>query len=455
MQFKLTFKEYNEALKQNKILGLKCNNCGSINLPPRITCQNCSSPELEILELNGRGTIQTYTVINVAPENREQEVPYIVVLVELEEGPWIMGNLGGIKPEEITVEIMGKKVIMEKASVYSGDKYSWGKMMKNRKPTLGFIGAGVTGTALAVELAQNGYAVVAANSRNRSSAQRLAFKVQNCCVCDTAQDVADLAQAVFITTPDDIIADIAASLTWHNSQIVIHCSGAHSIDILEPAKYFGANICCLHPLQTFAGLEQAIRNIAGSTFAIEGDEAVLPLLNDMASAMKGNIIVLKAGDKALYHVAAVTVSNYLVTLMKMAADLWASFGITQEEAVKALLPLLKGTVSNIENVGIPGCLTGPIARGDIHTIQRHLNTLEKEHPSALEAYRALGLKTLSIALAKGRINLETAGEMQTLLEGKQPLAAELPAEFYEEIGMNAPTEQNLSDATPVKKSMQT
>ena len=83
--------------------------------------------QIWIVELGGKGTIQTFTVVNVAPENREQEIPYIVVLVEMDEGPWLMGNLGGIKPEEANMGLMGKKVAMEKAAVYAGDKYQLGR----------------------------------------------------------------------------------------------------------------------------------------------------------------------------------------------------------------------------------------------------------------------------------------------------------------------------------------
>ena len=311
--------------------------------------------------------------------------------------------------------------------------------MEQIKPTIGFIGAGVTGTALACQLFRQGYAVVAVNSRNTSSAERLASYVNNCRVCGTAQEVANIAQAVFITTPDDVIVDIATSLTWHKEQAVIHCSGVHSIDILQPAREQGAHICCLHPLQTFASLEQAIENIAGSTFAIEGDEQALSIAGDMAVALNGRIINLKAGDKVLYHAAAVTVSNYLVTLMKMAADLWQSFGVPRDEAVKSLLPLLKGTLHNIETVGIPGCLTGPIARGDIGTIQKHLDALEREHPGTLDIYKSLGVKTLDIALAKGRLNLETAEEIQSILEGRKQSSVELSAALYEELLEELPT----------------
>ena len=203
--------------------------------------------------------------------------------------------------------------------------------MKNIRPTVGIIGAGITGTALAYRLRKRDYKIVAVNSRSTSSSTRLAAMIGNCEVCGTAQQVADLAQAVFITTPDDLIADIASRLTWHENQIVIHCSGVHSLDILDSARQYGASICCLHPLQTFASLQQAINSISGSTFALECDGAALAVARDMALAMNGNIIELKAGDKVLYHTAAVIVSNYLVTLMKMAADLWQSFNISERK----------------------------------------------------------------------------------------------------------------------------
>ncbi|MBN1690072.1 MAG: DUF2520 domain-containing protein [Dehalococcoidia bacterium] len=285
------------------------------------------------------------------------------------------------------------------------------------KQTIGFIGAGMTGTALAVRLWQQDYEIIAVSSRSIESARRLSSFVSGCTVCDGAQQVADLAQVVFITTPDDIIPDIAAGVRWRPGQIAVHCSGVHSIDILEPAAGSGAHTCCLHPLQTFAGIEEAINNISGSTFALEGDQEGLAAAREMAQALEGNIILLKAGDKVKYHIAAVTLSNYLVALMKTSADLWQSFGIPQEEAVKALLPLLKGTVRNIERVGIPGCLTGPIARGDVETVRKHVNALAAEQPDRTGIYRVMGLKTLEIALAKGRISLETADEIRVLLNG--------------------------------------
>lgn len=125
MEYKLTFKDYNEALKKNKLLGLKCNECGAITVPPKMVCRKCASPDMNIVELSGNGKIETFTTVYVAAEGREGEVPYIIVLVELDEGPWIMGNLGDVNPSKVTMELIGQRVKMGH-KVFCGDKYSAG-----------------------------------------------------------------------------------------------------------------------------------------------------------------------------------------------------------------------------------------------------------------------------------------------------------------------------------------
>ena len=127
MEYKLTFKDFNEALKEKKLLGLKCKECGTVTVPPKMVCRKCASPDMEVVELKGKGKIQTFTTCNVAPEGREDEVPYVILLVELDEGPWIMGNLTDIDPPTLTVELIGKRVRMGDSKVFPGDKYSAGE----------------------------------------------------------------------------------------------------------------------------------------------------------------------------------------------------------------------------------------------------------------------------------------------------------------------------------------
>jgi len=280
---------------------------------------------------------------------------------------------------------------------------------------VGFIGAGTVGTALAARLSGKGYPVIAVASRSKSSADKLAESVDGCNSYETKQAVADVADLVFITTPDDAIAQVVAELKWHPGQSVVHCSGADSLDSLEPARRAGAQVGGFHPLQTFASVAHAIENLPGSTFAVETEGELLETLKQMASALEGTWIRLGAGDKVLYHAAAVFACNYLVTLVKLSTDLWQVFGVSTPEATRALMPLLRGTLNNLENVGLPNCLTGPIARGDLGTIKKHLAALEKSAPALLSTYRELGLQTIPVALAKGKIDSQRAEEMRRLL----------------------------------------
>ncbi len=130
MEAKLTFKDYNEELKQGKLIGLKCSGCGEVTAQPRMLCAKGGGSEFNRLELAGKGTIKTFTVNRVPAEGREAEVPYIVTIVELDEGPWVMGNLVELKPEEATIDIIDKKVAMSGTAVFPGDKYTAGDIAR-------------------------------------------------------------------------------------------------------------------------------------------------------------------------------------------------------------------------------------------------------------------------------------------------------------------------------------
>ena len=283
-------------------------------------------------------------------------------------------------------------------------------------PEIGFIGAGTVGTALAVRLRRRGYSVVAVASRTRASAERLAKVVDGCRVYSSGQEVADAAELVFITTPDDAIGSVVSQINWRPGQSVVHCNGAESVDVLESAMRCGAQVGGFHPLQTFASVDYAIENLPGSTFVLEGEGELLNILRGLAAALDGHWVKLEAKHKVLYHASAVIVCNYLVTLVKLATDLWQTFGVSVPEATQALLPLLRGTVNNLSNVGLPDSLTGPIARGDVGTVKKHLAALEKDAASLLPVYRELGLETIPIASAKGKIDEHRAEELRSLLK---------------------------------------
>lgn len=125
MEYKLTFKDYNKALKQNILLGLKCKDCGTVTCPPMMVCQECTGTNQEIIELSGKGQILTFTTSYLNSEGRENELPITIVMVELNEGPWIMGNLEDVNPKRVNMNLIGQKVSLGHR-VFPGDKYSAG-----------------------------------------------------------------------------------------------------------------------------------------------------------------------------------------------------------------------------------------------------------------------------------------------------------------------------------------
>jgi predicted short-subunit dehydrogenase-like oxidoreductase (DUF2520 family) len=276
---------------------------------------------------------------------------------------------------------------------------------------LGFIGTGKVGSALAACLTDAGYQVVAVASRGDESARRLAAALPGC-VAVSPQGVADRADLVFIATPDASIPEVVAPIRWHPGQAVVHTSGAESLAALAPAA--GALLGSFHPLQTFADAAQARLNLPGSLFAIEAEGELRDFLSEIAAALDGVPIFLRAEDRAFYHAAAVLVSNYTVVLTKVATDLWLRLGVDRQTALQGLLPLLRGTVNNIESLGLPAALTGPIARGDVATVRRHLEALQEAAPELIPLYAELGMQTIPVALAKGGLEDGAARELREL-----------------------------------------
>lgn len=266
---------------------------------------------------------------------------------------------------------------------------------------IGFIGAGAAAGALARALASAGVPVAALWARRVEQAEALAADLPGCTVVDSAQDVVDRVDLVVLAVPDGAIEPVCAALCWRPGVAVVHCSGALSVDVLASAARAGAQVGGCHPLQTLSGVPGDAELLAGSVFGIEAEEPLRTELVDLVRTIGGRPIVLSAADKALYHASAVLISNYTVTIARLAAELWEAFGAERGEALRALLPLLQGTVANLDTRGLPDALTGPIARGDAVTIERHLAALSRERPEVLLLYRELGRLTVPLARERG------------------------------------------------------
>jgi predicted short-subunit dehydrogenase-like oxidoreductase (DUF2520 family) len=282
--------------------------------------------------------------------------------------------------------------------------------------SVGFIGAGRVGTALAVALDHRGYKIVGASDIDHVGRERLPKLISGCRSYESNQTLADAVELVFITTPDDVIGQVVGEVTWRMDQNVVHCSGALSTEILGPARRAGARVGGFHPLQSFVNVDESLVNLSRTTFAIEAEGELLTTLWDMAGALSGRWIRLRAEDKAIYHASAVIAGNYLAALLQTAVDLWGTLDIPEEKALQALISLCESSIKNIETTGTAGGLTGPIARGDVGTVRKHLAVLKEKAPQVLHVYRLLGLQTVQIAQKKGKIDRRKADEISRLLE---------------------------------------
>ena len=236
-------------------------------------------------------------------------------------------------------------------------------------------------------------------------------------VCRDPWEAAANADLVFITTPDATIASIAACLGEHKGlkrgAVVLHCSGALSSEIIATVRRCGAYAGSLHPLQSFAAPTFPENPFQGIVMAGEGDDEALDLARDIAAGFQAVFLKIETAHKTLCHAAAVAASNYLVTLLAASTRLLEESGIAPENTLQVLLPLVRGTLNNIEKRGVAEALTGPIARGDVATVEAHCRKIEQSLPDLLPFYQVLGRCTLP--LVQGNVSVDKLSELAALL----------------------------------------
>ncbi len=220
---------------------------------------------------------------------------------------------------------------------------------------------------------------------------------------------------VLLAVPDRALPEVAYDITRMGATppgcAVLHLSGAISTDVLAPLHAVGYSVGSMHPLQAVADAWISDDRLAGSAYAIAGEPAALGAARRIVQIMDGLPLVIPPTLRPLYHAAAVMVSNYTIALVSMGARLLMEAGVPERDAIPALLPLLQGTVANIEHLGVPAALTGPIPRGDTDTIRLHLARLS-DRDRVL--YCGLGLEMLDLARGAG-LDPERAAEIESLL----------------------------------------
>lgn len=273
---------------------------------------------------------------------------------------------------------------------------------------IGIIGGGKVGCCLA-EYLQNNLVGITATTLDKSQSLATWFHTP----CLTNLELITQAEVIFLTVPDRKIAPLAKELA-NTAQVAgktfLHCSGSLTLEPLQDLRKVGAYCGSLHPLQSFAGGKTNLQNVY---MAVDGDEKALEQANSIINILGGKSFYVPESERAAYHAAACFCSNYLVTIERIAKKLMSRWTNDEEAAWQALLPLFKGTVANLQNTQKPSAvLTGPIARGDAATIQKHLQALP---PDYLPLYCSLGLETVHIAKANETIDAKTAQQLQEIL----------------------------------------
>jgi len=292
--------------------------------------------------------------------------------------------------------------------------------MAKRVDRFVIIGGGRVGTAVGRILQRKGERVVAVASRSDDSLRTVRKHIKEATLTTDVVIAGRKGNVVIITTPDDLIADTCLSLASGEAiakgDHIVHMSGALGLDVLKPAEELGGRTASIHPLQTFADVRGAIRSIPGSVFAVTThDTATQSWAEELVRKLGGEPVPLAEKDKTLYHIGAVVASNFLVALEHAAELVYQEIGLRREKALKALMPLIEGTVQNLKRLGTEKALTGPVARGDIGVMRRHLECLEREEKDQLlRVYTSLSMFALD--LAEADVSKARCEEIEELLQ---------------------------------------
>ena len=274
-----------------------------------------------------------------------------------------------------------------------------------RKKNVAIVGAGCVGTTLAVMLHEAGYTIGSVVSRHGASAQKLATLV-SCKNYSTSVSAIDpKTELLVITVSEDQIIEVASILAKScnlNFKMLtaFHTSGALTSEELRPLFQKGTSVFSLHPIQSFSkytSLKKQLTRMKEISYGFEGDTRNYAEARHIVKKLNGKIVRIPKEAKILYHIACVCASNYSVALLGAIDGLLND--ISSSISMKDLAPLVRTSIDNALQMSPGKALTGPIARGNISTVQRHLNALRRKKDFRT-LYAILGLYTVTLAREK-------------------------------------------------------
>lgn len=276
------------------------------------------------------------------------------------------------------------------------------------KVRIAIVGAGNLGTALAVSLRRAGYVIESViPGRTPSSLRRgkaLAREVGARLLTDLH---ASSAAVIWFCVPDSKIANAAAAyaryLPVREGLVALHSSGALTSDELGSFREKGATVACAHPLMTF--VRGSRPSLAGVPFAVEGDTPAVRLVRRIVTELGGAYYPIRKSDKPAYHAWGAFASPLLTSLLVTSEKVAELAGVDRKSARRRMIPILLQTLANYASFGAAGAFSGPIVRGDVETVRKHLQVLRKTR-APRDAYVALGHAALQYLPVKNRRELK-------------------------------------------------
>ena len=277
---------------------------------------------------------------------------------------------------------------------------------------ISIVGHGRVGASLATALARKGIKVSRVIVRNPSSLKTVRDDGIPLVSWDEVSHLD--SEIVIVATGDSDIchADRAlAAISGVEGCCVLHTSGLLSSEVLRSSGEAGASIGSMHPLASFPDEVTGWSNFQGASFCLEGESDAVQAAEEIVKLLGGNPFTVKTGSKALYHAAAVMACGNMVALLTESMRMLTECGLSEEESLRRLEPLVRGTIDNLFRQGSAGALTGPFSRLDAGAVEKDLEAIESLGQSELtELFSILGRISVRIAVEAGG-DAEDAGRV--------------------------------------------
>lgn len=268
---------------------------------------------------------------------------------------------------------------------------------------IGVVGGGRVGAVIAAGFRAAGHEIVAVSGESEATRERIATLLPGVPV-KKPTDVARAADLLLLTVPDDMLENVVVSMVGagviREGQYVIHTSGRHGLAVLRAAREVGAHTIAMHPAMTFTGTELDLPRLKGCVFGVTAEGVARVEVQSLVDDLGGIAMFVAEDKRTLYHAGLAHGANHLVTLVNQAMDLLAEAGAESPAAV--LRPLLEAALDNALTKGSEA-LTGPIVRGDVRTVQAHLDDLAVSAPATIPSYVAMAKATANKAMLDGRL----------------------------------------------------